>query len=350
MKPGFLPSTVQTRSGEARAHAGVPAAIPFPVPDPHFAYVGMRHRNSGLTCVRWYDDETLYAGDFAAKRVYRVKPYSSQPIDAEIPTLDGEGRPTETDLMDLRGDCMVMSNFYTGEIGVYAVGPGVLRLERTFRIPSVRTDTRPPTNKPLHALRRLFGRSGTQPDRREGRRAHGVLFVPGYDDLLWISMCDAMEKGIEIVTLDGKPLHSLPTGEQAQDVAFMHSEGSVYAIQAARTNHITVDAPNQKAMYVTIYVYRLPDDLRAQPPELLVTRRFSGHLDALKFHAGAVYAANQHDSCVDRFEYSPRDNEIRLTRRIEGFDMPHGLDIRHDGLMAVTNYGPANELRFHQLD
>jgi hypothetical protein len=102
-------------------------------------------------------------------------------------------------------------------------------------------------------------------------------------------------------------------------------------------------------MFVTMYVYRLPLDLHKQGPELLLTQRFSGHLDALKMFDGLVYGANQHDSCIDEFEYCPKANEIKLRRRLGGSDMPHGLDIRSDGLMAVTNYGPGNDLRLYQL-
>jgi hypothetical protein len=318
----------------------LPAVVPFPVADPHYVYVQARRRNSGLTSVRWHDDETLYASDFSAKALYRVKPFADRPIDAQTDTLDGQGRPTQTDLMDLRGDTLVMTNFYCGEVGVYEVGPDTIRFERVIRPPA-----RPAPRR--RSLRSLFG-SGSG-DARGGRRVHGAVFVPGYQDLLWVSSCDAHQRGVEIITLDGTPVHSLPTVEQAQDVAFVELAGVNYAIQAARTNHITVRAPNDIAMYATLYVFRLPPDLRRERPELLVTQRFSGHLDAMKGFRGSVYGANQYDDCVDQFTYCPKENRIDRVRRLTGFDMPHGLDIRHDGLMAVTNYGPANDLRFFQL-
>ncbi len=102
-------------------------------------------------------------------------------------------------------------------------------------------------------------------------------------------------------------------------------------------------------MYATLYVDRLPDNLKKKPPRLMVAEHFPGHLDAVKEFQGRVYGANQHDDCVDEFAYRPETNNIKLLRRIKGFDMPHGLDIRHDGLMAVTNYGTNNDLRFLQL-
>lgn len=318
----------------------VPNAIPFPVPDPHYAYVRTRKRSSGLTSVRWHDDETLFAGDFAAKAVYRVRPFSDKPIDASIPTLDGAKAETETDLMDLRGDVVIMSNFYTGEVAFYTANRGALRFERVIRPPR-------PAN-PGRTLRSL-ARFWKKESLRNGRKIHGVRFVPGYDDLLWVSFCDAHEPGIEIVTREGKTIHSIPTAEQAQDTAFVEHGGVTYAVEAARTDHITVDAPNESNMYATLYVYRLPQDLRAAAPELVTQGRFTGHIDAIKEFRNRVYAANQHDDSVDEFTYSPEKNEITLTRRISGFDMPHGLDIRHDGLLAVTNYGEKNDLRFVQL-
>lgn len=323
--------------------------IGFPAPEPHYAFVQARRRNSGLTSVRWYDSETLYAADFSAKRVYRIKPLLPNPIDGEISTLDGMGQPTETDLMDLRGGVMVLSNFYTGEIGLYSIGDDRLLFERIiFRSNPKRRD------ESRFSIRSLFSafsgkRRVSSEEHRKGRRIHGVVFVPGYDDLLWVSFCDFKNKGVEIITMDGRSVWSISTSEQAQDVAFLEMGGVIYAVQAARTNHITVVSANQIEMYATLYVYRLPVDLKSQPPELLTEQRFSGHLDALKAYNGRVYGANQHDNCVDEFEYSPERNRIELIRRIEGFDMPHGLDIRQDGLMAVTNYGPENDLRFLQL-
>jgi hypothetical protein len=191
--------------------------------------VRTRQRNSGLTSVRWYDDQTLFAGDFAAKRVYRVKPFSSNPIEAGISTLDGEGRPTETDLMDLRDDTMALTNFYTGEVAFYTVGANVLQFERVILPPaqSQQTCTHMFWHKfmPDSLFRKRIARS-----RKTGRKAHGVVFIPGYLDLLWVSFCDAVQKGIEIVTTDGISICSVPTAEQAQDVAFLRSGADVYAI------------------------------------------------------------------------------------------------------------------------
>lgn len=316
-------------------------AIAFPVPDPHFAFVRTRRRNSGLTSVRWYDDETLFAADFSAKAVYRVCPFTDNPIDASISTLDGSGCATSTDLMDCRGDMMVMTNFYTGEVGFYTIGRHILRFDRVI-CPHVPGQWL----RNLRSLLKLVRGNSNVPRRR---RAHGIRFVPGYEDLLWVSYCDARVSGIEIVTSEGRTVHSLRTPEQAQDVAFIEHDGVTYAVQAARTDHISADGPREVSMYATLYVYRLPDNLKQEPPLLMTTEHFSGHIDALKEFRGRVYGANQHDDCVDEFVYLPDNNSIKLLRRIEGFDMPHGIDIRHDGLMAVTNYGDKNDLRFVQL-
>ncbi len=315
--------------------------IKFPVPSPHFAYVRKLRRNSGLTSVRWFDKDTLFIGDFAAKSVYLVKPYADTPVIKKISTPDGHGVPTETDLMDIRANSMVLTNFYTGEVAFYDVGPDCLSFSHTIMPPSK-------LNKQKGLLSKLFGKSKDKPIK--GRKIHGAVFVPGYENLLWSSFCDSRDKGVEITKLDGSQVHSLPLPEQAQDVAFIECYGETYAIQAARTDHISVKAPNEKSIYVTMFVYRLPSDLEKTPPELILTRYFSGHVDAIKAYKGAVYAANQHDSCVDEFFYDPLQNELTLNRRFTGFDMPHGLDVSPDGKVAVTNYGPDNDLRIFQLD
>lgn len=318
------------------------ASIPFPIPEPHYAYVRTLRRNSGLTSVRWFDNETLFVGDFAAKTVYRVKPFSIKPIVEGIRTPDGNGNPTETDLMDIRGDTMVLTNFYTGEVAFYTVGAERLKFSHIILPPSQIKNNRGLIRT---LIRRVKGKEIV------GRRKiHGAIFVPGYENLLWVSYCDARAKGVEIVQLDGKPVHSIKLSEQGQDVAFLEMDGQKFAVQAARTDHITVKAPNERNIYVTMFVYRLPEDLEKDLPELVLTRHFPGHLDAIKAYKGAVYAANQHDSCVDEFVYNPVQNTLDLQRRFIGFDMPHGLDISPDGKVAITNYGPENDLRIFQLD
>lgn len=317
--------------------------ILFPIPEPHYAYVRKLKRNSGLTSVRWYDNETLFTADFAAKTVYRVKPFSDQPIVQSIRTPNGEGLPTETDLMDIRQNTMVLTNFYAGEIGFYNVSSDSLEFSHIVDPPSSFIENKRGLVRSL--IRKAKGKKLTGK-----RKVHGAIFVPGYEDLLWISFCDARRRGAEITKLDGTPIHSLALPEQGQDVTFLDFDGEKFAVQAARTDHITKDAPNERNIYVTLYVYRLPENLNTTPPELVLTEHFPGHLDAIKTYKNAVYAANQHDCCVDEFFYDPVQNKLELNRRFKGFDMPHGLDISPDGKMAVTNYGPENDLRFYQLD
>lgn len=301
--------------------------IHFPIPSPHYAYVRTLRRNSGLTSVRWFDNETLFAGDFAAKTVYRVKPFSDKPIAESIPTPDGSGNPTETDLMDIRGQTMILTNFYKGEVAFYNVGAEQLTFSHTILPPSLIENKRGPIRT---WIRKIKGKKLT--DRR---KIHGAIFVPGYEDLLWVSYCDARHKGVEIVKLNGDPVHSIALPEQGQDVAFLEIEGETFAVQAARTDHITVNQPNERNIYVTMFVYRLPKNLEQDLPELILTEQFPGHLDAIKAYKGAIYAANQHDSCVDEFVYDPIQNTLNLQRRFTGFDMPHGLDISPGGKVAV---------------
>jgi DNA-binding beta-propeller fold protein YncE len=65
-------------------------------------------------------------------------------------------------------------------------------------------------------------------------------------------------------------------------------------------------------------------------------------------HGDLVYSANQYTDAVDVFGITP-DERIEQRPSIKGFSMPHGLDIRPDGLMAVTNYGD-NTVRVVDLE
>ncbi|MGH8042392.1 MAG: hypothetical protein ACREPN_10150, partial [Rudaea sp.] len=175
-------------------------------------------------------------------------------------------------------------------------------------------------------------------------RCHGVRFVPGYVDLLWVTYCGKDNKYIVIVDYrKRKILHALAMPEQMQDTAFI----GAYAVAPARTNHIKVGAPYTGEMYATVYLFRLPQNLYSSPPQLIDTWHGSGHLDAMKEYGEQAYSANQYNDAVDVFGVSAAER-IEQRRSIRGFGMPHGLDIRHDGLLAVTNYTD-NTLRLLDL-
>jgi hypothetical protein len=278
--------------------------IPSPSP-PHIAYIKDRPRNSGLTSLRFVGADRFVCCDFNEKRMYLLELGASRlKLIATIPTVIQDGTPVETDLLDVnREGLLVTSNFYQGTQSFYE-----LRGDRLSFVAEMKLN--------------------------DFNRCHGVRFVPGYDDVLWVTYCGKDNKFIVIVDYKKrKVLHTLQMPEQMQDTAFIGN----HAIAPARTNHIRVKGPYPGAMYATVYLFRLPQNLYASPPQLIDAWRGTGHLDAMKEYADQAYSANQYNDTVDVFGISAAER-IEHRRSITGFAMPHGLDIRSDGLLAVTNY------------
>ncbi|MGH8121648.1 MAG: hypothetical protein ACREPT_02640 [Rudaea sp.] len=278
----------------------------FPAPSPpHIAYIKDRPRNSGLTSLRFVGPERIVCCDFNEKMMYLIELAGSgmKLVDA-IPTVIHDGTAVATDLLDVNGDgLLVTSNFYQGSQSLYELRGDKLSFVSELKL-------------------------------NDFIRCHGVRFVPGYDDLLWVTYCGKDNKCIVIVDYkQKKTLHTLKMPEQMQDTAFI----GIYAMAPARTNHISVNGPYAGEMYATVYLFRLPENLYASPPQLIDTWRGSGHLDAMKEYGDQAYSANQYTDTVDVFGISAAAR-IEHRRSISGFAMPHGLDIRRDGLLAVTNY------------
>ncbi|MEP6938223.1 MAG: hypothetical protein ABI846_00545 [Rudaea sp.] len=288
----------------------------FPTPAPeHIAWIKDKPRNSGLTSLRFIGGERFVCCDFNEKRMYLAEfAGSGVRILDETRTLIADGTPVQTDLLDFNGeDMLAVSNFYQGTQSYFRVsGDSLCFVEE---------------QKP-----------------NDFHHCHGVRFVPGYADLMWVSYCDPRHKCIAIVDWRNKRvLHTLELSEQVQDVAFV----GPYAFVPARTNHITRDGNYSGPMYVTMFLLRLPDNLYDAKPQLIDVWRGAGHLDAIKEFGDLAYAANQYTNAVDVFEVGA-GGRIQLRESLQGFPMPHGLDVRGDGLLGVTNYLD-NTLRVVQL-
>lgn len=288
--------------------------FPTPAP-PHIAWIMDRPRNSGLTSLRFIGGERFVCCDFNEKRMYLAEfAGSGVRILDETRTVIADGTPVQTDLLDFNGDDMlVVSNFYQGTQSYFRVdGDSLAFVEE---------------QKP-----------------NAFHHCHGVRFVPGYPDLMWVSYCAPDNKRIVIVDWRTKePLHTLAFDEQVQDAAFV----GPYVLAPARTNHITRDGKYGGAMYVTMYLLHMPQNLRAAPPQLIDVWRGAGHIDAIKEFGAVAYAANQYTDAIDVFGVSAT-GRIELRQSLRGFPMPHGLDVRADGLLGVTNYID-NSLRILQL-
>ncbi|MEN9316989.1 MAG: hypothetical protein RIS35_3382 [Pseudomonadota bacterium] len=277
---------------------------------PYFVTIRDRARNSGLTSVRWIDRARLLCCDFNEKTAYLVgrKGSSFQMIHV-LPTTLANGQPAQTDLMDYRNGRMAVTNFFQGSVSLYRVANDRISFWKELN---------------------LSGFKGV----------HGVRFLPGHDDLIWVSYCGKANKCLQIIDIEQeRVLWTVPTEEQAQDVAFL----GPYAMMFARTPHITegvLENPRPEALktiYATVYLFRMPSDIRCSPPVLVDTWRGEGHLDAAKEFGGLVFGANQYLDRVDVFGVD--DGKVRLKGSLSGFQMPHGLDINDAGELAVTNYG-----------
>jgi hypothetical protein len=285
----------------------------FPViSPPHIAYITDRPRNSGLTSVRFVSQDKVVCCDFNEKMMYlaKLKGDGVEILDS-CPTVIQDGTPVETDLLDVRDNLLVVTNFYQGSLSFYR-----LQNDRiTFS----------------HEL-----------NTNDFVGIHGVRFVPGVENVLWISYCGAKNKCFELVDYKtGTLIRRVWVDEQMQDVAFLGG----YALACARTNHITRSLKKSslwarlrhgKRMYSTVYLYRMPQDIYVDEPVLIDTWHCKGHLDAFIEFRGRAHAANQYCDRIDVF--SVKRDRICLEETIGGFGMPHGIDIRSDGLMAVTNY------------
>ena len=286
------------------------AIYQFPlVETPHLATIKDKTRNSGLTSVCFVDDDTVLCADFNDKRIYlaSIAGGSLDILDTHS-TQIADGTAVQTDLMDFKDGQIVVSNFYQGSIGIYRLDNDKIVFDRELNLNNY-------------------------------KGLHGVRFIPGAQDLLWLTYCGAGNKCHQIVDLSTDTvLHQTDTDQQCQDVAFVGG----FAVVFARTDHIKVGTRKARLfsrkwwMFATAYVYRIPENLREVPPEFVSRWRGKGHIDAVKAFDGRIYGANQYLDRVDVFALSDRGH-LSLEHSINGLGMPHGLDLRRNRL-AVTNY------------
>lgn len=288
------------------------------VKEKEFFLIKDRSRNSGLTSVRFLTDTKFVCADFNQCLIYLAElKEDGVEILSEIPTITKNGKPVRTDLMDVNSEgLIVVSNFIEGTQSFYKVENNNLffvdELDMNFR----------------------------------NRGNHGVRFMPNNENLLWCTYNNVNNKSVYINDYKNKKIiHKIDLDEQPQDIAFLGN----YAIIPARTNHVRdVRIGNFEGnMYSTIYLFKLPEDILTHSPVLVDTIQGEGHLDAIYEYNGKVYSANQYTDKIEIFSVSA-DEKLERCGSISGFSMPHGLFIRKDGLMVVTNYQD-NTMRFLHL-
>lgn len=287
------------------------STVQFPVSkSPYMVTIRDKSRNSGLTSVRFLDEHHLVCCDFNARTIYLVHFDTNDgwKILHQHPTLIHTGQAVQTDLMDSLGNICVVTNFNQGSLSFYSIEDGKIKF-----------------------LKEVNPNSCVN--------AHGVRFIPGHPDLVWVSYCGIQNKCAQIIDWRSeRVVQSIDLEEQAQDAAFL----GPYVLQFARTDHAfkavtsNQSAPPRPKMYTTVYLLKSPGDISQGKPVLLDEWHGDGHIDAAKEYNGRVYATNQYADTVDVFEV--HKDKIYCVERLKGFEMPHGLDIRGNGLLAVTNY------------
>ena len=95
----------------------------FPITkNPHYAVIKDQRRNSGLTSCRIYKDDLVIACDFNERKTYLVKlSDKGREILCSHDTIISSGQSVETDLMDIKDDIFMVSNFYQGSISFYQI-------------------------------------------------------------------------------------------------------------------------------------------------------------------------------------------------------------------------------------
>ena len=289
---------------------GAISKVQFPVSkSPYMVTIRDKSRNSGLTSIRFLDQHHLVCCDFNARTIYLVRfdMKNGWKIIHQHPTIIHTGQAAQTDLMDTFGNICVVTNFNQGALSFYAIEDGKIKF-----------------------LKEVNPNSCVN--------AHGVRFPPGNSDLVWVSYCGVQNKCAQIIDWRKEQVvQSIDLEEQAQDAAFM----GPYILQFARTNHAfkmvaSDQTPPRPKMYTTVYLFKTLDGFPKSKPVLLDEWHGDGHIDAAKEYRGRVYATNQYTDTVDVFEINK--DKIFCIERLKGFEMPHGLDISQNGVMAVTNY------------
>lgn len=281
-------------------------------------YIADRPRYAPLTSLRFVAPDRLVCGDFMNRILLLVQLRADGGYDVlyERPSVDLEGHHVSTDLMDFDGvDRIITSNFEPGTQSIYRLVEDRIEFER-----EIVSDDRP-------------------------MQCHGVRFVP-HDPSLIVATFNA-KKDPSLYVIDretGDTVQRIRLAAQPQDAAFL----GPWLLVPARTDHISHNGKAREAIAATMYLFRLPADLRTSAPELVDTWHGAGHLDATAVYGGQVYIANQYLDRVDVFAVT-QQGRVVLQRSLAGFDFPHGLDVRADGQLAVTNYGD-NSIRLQSLE
>lgn len=266
-------------------------------------FIADRPRFAPLTSLRFVGGDRIVCGDFQGRTLtlFRMRDDGYDVLD-QIPSVIDGGEAVCTDLMDFDGiDRIVTSNFASGTQSIYRLIDDRLVFESEIR------------------------------GKRPGQ-CHGVRFL-GSDLLLATYNAKTAPEIHVIDRLTGRSLRWWTLDAQPQDIALLKD----WVLVPARTDHISLSGIPRETIAATIYLFKRPQDWTTDPLDIADIWQGEGHLDATALYRDEIFIANQYCDRVDVF--AVESGRIVHRRSLDGFYFPHGMDIRSDGLLAVTNYG-----------
>jgi hypothetical protein len=262
-------------------------------------YIGARVRDSTMTSVTLLDANTLACCHYNGKRMFLLRfdldAGSCRILDQTATTFGGLA--CETDLMagDGRGH-LVTSNFYQYTSTLYRRDGDRLKRVRDLAY-------------------------------NAGHWVHGIKFYR-HDTVAITSR--AHRAGVHFFDLEsGQLRYLLPTpGLHAQDICFLSETRLVLVADHG--------APGLKPQAIYSSEIQIVDfDIATRRCRTVLRKVLpNSHLDSIVAHQGLLYITDQYNGAVRVIDAQ----DLEPVALLEGYNFPHGLDLRGN-LLAVTNYG-----------
>ena len=164
--------------------------------------------------------------------------------------------------------------------------------------------------------------------------SHGIGFVPKTHILgsTYLSPCEISfmdyEKNANIYHINFEPFYA------PKDIFFIDENHMLVIYTTGKIlNYSKENSYTSKVVYYEI-------DLIKKTHKIIDIFQIPGdsHTDSIVFHQGVIFVGNQRQNTVEVMLLD--DNKISYLTSIEGFNLPHAVDIEPiNNLLLVTNYG-----------
>jgi len=265
-------------------------------------YVGDRPRFATATSVRLLDEQTLVCSSLLARKIYLIR---FDLACGSYTVLDGvdtiySGSPTQTDLCDIDAlghGYVITSNCESGGMSIYRVSRDKISHDRDL----------------------FTGLSGNY--------CHGARFC-GPDVVAATALRDP--RGVHFYDVQTmRKLLYVSTDRLPKDVCFLPDNRAVV---------ITTDGaplPERSSARNVSELLLIEYDL-ARGTSVIVNRQMceARQLDSVVLYEDRLYISDSHGGRILVVD----TRTLRQIYQIEGYDFPHGVDVRH-GMLAVACYG-----------